>query len=73
MTELVLEAGRYSVMVKIIATKYESLPTPEDVMIRNCKTRQRKSRAVGQSYDTAHAKGGLKGSGLEREERLRKQ
>ncbi|KAL9011540.1 MAG: hypothetical protein Q9180_009183, partial [Flavoplaca navasiana] len=72
-TELVLEAGQYSVMVKIIATRYESLPTPEDIMIRNCKTRPKKLQAIGRSYDIAHAKGGLKESGLEREERLRKQ
>ncbi|KAI4276858.1 MAG: hypothetical protein LQ337_002205 [Flavoplaca oasis] len=72
-TELVLEAGQYSVMVKIIATRYESLPTPEDIVIRNCKTRPKKLQAIGRSYDIAHAKGGLKESGLEREERLRKQ
>lgn len=68
-----LEAGQYSVMVKIIATRYESLPTPEDIVIRNCKTRPKKLQAIGRSYDIAHAKGGLKESGLEREERLRKQ
>ena len=68
-----LEAGQYSVIVKIIATRYESLPTPEDIMIRSCKSRPKKLQAVGRSYDIAHAKGGLKASGLEREERLRKQ
>ncbi|KAL8876122.1 MAG: hypothetical protein Q9192_008924 [Flavoplaca navasiana] len=60
-------------MVKIIATRYESLPTPEDIMIRSCKSRPKKLQAIGRSYDIAHAKGGLKASGLEREERLRKQ
>ncbi|KAL8838553.1 MAG: hypothetical protein Q9170_002095 [Blastenia crenularia] len=72
-TELDLEAGLYSVTVKIIATRYEGIPTPEDVMVRNCKTRPEKLQAVARNYDLAHAKGGLKESGLEREERLRRQ
>ncbi|KAI4257452.1 MAG: hypothetical protein L6R42_005650, partial [Xanthoria sp. 1 TBL-2021] len=72
-TELVLEAGQYSVKVMIVATRHESLPTPEDVIAKNCKTRPQKLQTIGRSYDLAHAKGGLKESGLEREERLRKQ
>ncbi|KAL8756896.1 MAG: hypothetical protein Q9199_002623 [Rusavskia elegans] len=72
-TELVLEAGQYSVKVKIVATRHESWPTPEDVIAKNCKTRPQKLQTIGRSYDLAHAKGGLKESGLEREERLRKQ
>ncbi|KAL8653331.1 MAG: hypothetical protein Q9226_003894 [Calogaya cf. arnoldii] len=71
--ELDLEAGQYSVKVKFAATRHESWPTPEEIVVKNCKTRPKKVQTIGRSYDLAHAKGGLKESGLEREERLRKQ
>ncbi|KAL8669767.1 MAG: hypothetical protein Q9168_005661 [Polycauliona sp. 1 TL-2023] len=71
--ELDLEEGQYTVKVKIMATRYESKATPEEIVARYCKIRFEKLQAVGRNYDLAHAKGGLKESGLEREERLRKQ
>lgn len=72
-TELDLEAGQYCVRVKIVAMRFESGATPEDILMRNCKTRPKKLQSVARRYDLAHAKGGLKESSLEREERLRQQ
>lgn len=72
-TELYLEAGQYSVMVKITATREKSRTTPEDVVKKTCQTRPEKLMAVGLSYDLAHAKGRLKESGLEVKERLRRE
>lgn len=53
--------------------RFESGATPEDVLVRNCKIRPKKLQSVARRYDLAHAKGGLKESSLEREERLRQQ
>lgn len=70
-TELALEAGQYSVMIKITASRDKSRPTPEEIVKKTCQTRPDKLMAVGLSYDLAHAKGRLKESELERKERLR--
>ena len=70
-TELALEAGEYSVMIKITASRDKSRPTPEEIVKKTCQTRPDKLMAVGLSYDLAHAKGRLKESELERKERLR--
>ncbi|KAL8810965.1 MAG: hypothetical protein Q9200_002182 [Gallowayella weberi] len=70
-TELDLEAGQYFVRVKITATRYKSSPKAEDVVLRNCEKRPEKLRAVGRSYNLAHAKPGLEESVMNRERRLR--
>ena len=72
-TELDLEAGRYLVMIKIIASRDKSRTTPEEVVKKSCQTRPEKLMAVGLSYDLAHAKGHLKDSELEHKERLRRE
>lgn len=72
-TELYLEAGQYSVMVKITATRDKSRTKPEDVVKETCQTRPEKLMAVGLSYDLAHAKGRLKETGLEVKERRRRE
>ena len=71
-TELDLEAGRYLVMIKIIAWRDKARTRPEEVVKKVCETRPEKLMAVGLSYDLAHAKGHLKDSELEHKERLRK-
>lgn len=64
-TELDLEAGKYSVMIKITASRDKSRTTPQDIVKKTCQTRPEKLMAVGLSYDLAHAKGRLQESGLE--------
>lgn len=56
-TELDLEAGTYSVLMKITAKRYQRRPTVEDVIRMNCKFRQEKLLQIGLAYDLAHAKG----------------
>ena len=56
-TELELEPGTYSVLMKITAKRYQGRWTVEDVVRDNCKTRQDKLLQVGLAYDLAHAKG----------------
>ncbi|KAL8732789.1 MAG: hypothetical protein Q9166_002571 [cf. Caloplaca sp. 2 TL-2023] len=68
-----LEAGQYTVMVKITASRDTSEYKPEEVIVANCETRPEKLMAVGRRYDLAHAKGDIHASGIERRERLRQQ
>ena len=56
-TELELEAGCYTVRIRITATRYQKRPTVEEVLRMNCKDRQEKLLQIGMSYDLAHAKG----------------
>jgi hypothetical protein len=56
-TELKLEAGHYTVLVKITAKRYPSDPTVEDVVAATCQMRREKLLNIGLSYDLAHAKG----------------
>lgn len=58
-TELDLETGEYSIMLKITATRRRSRTKPEKVVIQSFLLRPEKLRSVGQRYDTAHAKGGF--------------
>jgi hypothetical protein len=55
-TELDLEAGNYTVLLKVKATKLPN-PKPEDVIRATCATRREKLLSIGLSYDLAHAKG----------------
>lgn len=56
-TELDLEAGNYSVLMKVMATRYPQTKTVEQVIRANCKYNQEKLLQVGLAYDLAHAKG----------------
>ncbi|KAL8658462.1 MAG: hypothetical protein Q9202_007556 [Teloschistes flavicans] len=69
--ELDLEAGQYTVLVQIIASKDESKPKPEQVIVENTKTRPAKLVTVGRRYEFAHGKGGVHKSRIDAEERLR--
>lgn len=59
-TELDLEAGNYSVLLKITAKRSEDERTPEQVIHETCRTRREKLLSIGLSYDLAHAKGHFK-------------
>lgn len=54
--ELDLEAGNYTVLLKIKATRLDN-PVPEEVIRANCNKRREKLLSIGLSYDLAHAKG----------------
>jgi hypothetical protein len=56
-TELDLEAGNYTVLVKIKATRIPNNPTPDEVIRATCTQRREKLLSIGLSYDLAHAKG----------------
>ena len=71
-TELDLEAGQYSVLIKITASRKKWRTKPEEIVKRACQVRPEKLMAVGLSYDLAHAKGRLNESELEHKERLRR-
>lgn len=55
-TELDLEAGNYTVLLKVKATRLDR-PIVEEVIRANCNQRREKLLATGLSYDLAHAKG----------------
>ncbi|KAI9835878.1 MAG: hypothetical protein M1819_001776 [Sarea resinae] len=55
-TELTLEAGKYSVLMKVAATRYRECPTPDEVIRDTCRGRRDKLLQTGLSYDLAHAK-----------------
>lgn len=54
--ELDLEAGNYTVLLKVKATRLDR-PTPEEIIRMNCNKRREKLLSIGLSYDLAHAKG----------------
>ncbi len=58
-TDLELDPGTYSVLMKITAKRYQSARIPEDIIRDNVKDRQNKLIQVGLSYDLAHAKGDI--------------
>jgi hypothetical protein len=55
--ELDLEAGEYSVLVKVDATRNDGLLRVEEVLRQNAKTRREKMTRIGLAYDLAHSKG----------------
>ncbi|KAF2398664.1 cysteine proteinase, partial [Trichodelitschia bisporula] len=76
-TELDLEPGNYTVLLKITAKRYPELPTVEEAVAATCHFRREKLLSIGLSYDLAHAKGAFRESAaekaaLERAERRRK-
>lgn len=68
-TDLELDAGTYSVLMKITATRYQEADTPEDIIRQNVKLRQKKLIQTGLSYDLAHAKGEIRETEAENQER----
>ncbi|KAL8655155.1 MAG: hypothetical protein Q9210_001065 [Variospora velana] len=69
-TELDLDAGNYSVMIKITASRKPLGTKAEKVVIQNFVSRPEKLRSVGLRYDTAHAKGGFEQKEKEYKQRL---
>lgn len=68
-TDLELDAGTYSVLMKITACRYEDADTPEDIIRKNVKLRQNKLIQTGLAYDLAHAKGEIRETEAEKQER----
>ena len=59
-TDLELDAGTYSVLMKITARRWQEDSTPEDIIRNNVKYRQQKLIQIGRAYDLAHAKGDIR-------------
>ncbi|KAI4255206.1 MAG: hypothetical protein LQ352_002687 [Teloschistes flavicans] len=59
-TDIELEPGTYSVLMKITAKRWSGDVTPDEVVRNNCTGRPEKLIQVGLSYDLAHAKGQIK-------------
>ncbi|KAH8808104.1 hypothetical protein F5884DRAFT_677059 [Xylogone sp. PMI_703] len=55
--ELELDAGEYDVLLKIEAMRDQDLPTVEQMVRDNAKSRRDKLLRIGLAYDLAHAKG----------------
>ena len=68
-TDLELDPGTYSVLMKITAKRYKGEPIVEDVIRSNVRLRQDKLIQVGLSYDLAHAKGIIRETEAEKQER----
>ncbi|PKS07480.1 hypothetical protein jhhlp_006084 [Lomentospora prolificans] len=58
--EVKLEAGDYTVMIKVDATRDDSVLPIEEVVRNNAKTRREKLLRIGLAYDLAHSKGRFK-------------
>ncbi|KAL8952139.1 MAG: hypothetical protein Q9222_001916 [Ikaeria aurantiellina] len=72
MIERHLEAGDYTVLVKIKAFKCSRMTKPEKALVLNYHARPDKLKAVGRSYDLAHAKGGFEKSEFDFKNGLRR-
>lgn len=71
-TDLELDAGTYSVLMKITATRWPTDSTPEDIIRDNCKNRQAKLIQIGLAYDLAHARGIIRETEAEKEKKEEK-
>ena len=69
--DLELEAGTYSVLMKVTAKRYSNRATPEEVVREYSKRSQDKLLMIGMAYDLAHAKAQIKET--EQEKALREQ
>jgi hypothetical protein len=56
-TDITLDAGRYSVLVKVTAYRRKDTVPPEEVIRQNASIRREKLVQIGLSYDLAHTKG----------------
>ncbi|MCJ1309740.1 hypothetical protein MMC25_003401 [Agyrium rufum] len=65
-----LEAGTYSVLMKITAKRWGDMPKPEETVRKFCRSKQEKLLQVGLAYDLAHAKGQEVETAEERKARL---
>ena len=68
--ELDLEAGNYTVLLKIKATR-ANRTTPDDTIRATCTKRREKLLSIGLSYDLAHAKGQFREQEQEKAQRDR--
>ena len=68
-TDLELDPGTYSVLMKITARRYQACDTAEDIIRKNVKMRQNKLIQTGLAYDLAHAKGEIRETEAEKQER----
>lgn len=68
-TDLELDPGTYSVLMKITARRDQELDTPKDIIKKNVKMRQNKLIQTGLSYDLAHAKGEIRETEAEKQRR----
>ena len=58
-TDLELDPGTYSVLMRITAKREVALNTPVDILETSCTSRPNKLIQTGLSYDLAHAKGDI--------------
>lgn len=68
-TDIELEPGTYSVLMKITAKRWSGDVTPDEVVRNSCMNRPEKLIQVGLSYDLAHAKGQIKETEKEKVDR----
>ncbi|KAL8943829.1 MAG: hypothetical protein Q9216_000822 [Gyalolechia sp. 2 TL-2023] len=68
-TDIELEPGTYSVLMRITAKRWTGDLTPDQVIRNNCMQRPEKLIQAGLSYDLAHAKGEIRET--EREKKAR--
>ena len=68
-TDLELDPGTYSVLMRINARRDQDDDTIEDVIRKNVKSRQNKLVQIGLAYDLAHAKGEIRETEAEKQER----
>ena len=68
-TDLELDPGTYSLLMKVTATRWPDDDTPEDIIRQNVKQRQNKLIQIGLAYDLAHAKGEVRETVAEKQER----
>ena len=68
-TDLELDPGTYSVLMKITARRCQDEDTPEDIIRKNVKLRQNKLIQSGLAYDLAHAKGEIRETEAEKQGR----
>ena len=69
--ELELDAGEYTVVVKVDAQRSDDIMTVEEVIRANAKTRREKLIRIGLAYDLAHSKGTIEETPNEKKARER--
>lgn len=72
-TEVDLEAGTYSILLKITANRNQDKKAVEQVVRDTCRWRREKLLQIGLSYDLAHAKGQFKETEKEKQERQKEE
>ena len=70
-TDLELEPGKYSVLMRLTARRFSNNATVEKVVREKFRERQNKLIQIGLSYDLAHAKGEIVENEEEKELRLK--